>query len=100
MKYGSYEWYLYHDRKNETPVLYLILLSVFLLFCHDGIASMIVIWIIYFVWAKNNNDKLNENPQIIKEREIWQKSREQKQIEEARKAREFLKANEEEKHVL
>ena len=75
MKRGSYEWYLYHDKQNEEPVIPLLLLSAFLLICKGGILTIIFIWTIYFCWASKNNERLNHDPEILRERESFKKIR-------------------------
>ena len=71
MKYGSHEWYLYHAIENEGPVLPLIMLSAFLLICKGGIIAITIIWILYFSWAHDNNEKLNHDPKILEARKTY-----------------------------
>lgn len=76
MKYGSYEWYLYHARENEDPIVPMILATLFLLICKGGIVIIVCMWGYYFSWAHNNNEKLNHDPDILRKRRIWREARE------------------------
>ena len=73
IKYGTREWYLYHHVKNEEPVIPLILISCFLFICKGGIFNVIVVWIWYATWAHKNNDMLNNDPEVLRERESYKK---------------------------
>lgn len=75
IEYGSSEWYLYHDYDNEKPIIPLILLSCFLFICKGGIIWLGLIWGKYFIWAHENNEKLNKDPEILEKRRIWIESR-------------------------
>lgn len=66
---GSDDWYLYHSFKNENALLPVIVFSILLLFIHNGIVFSIGLWICYFDYCKRNNDALNKDPKILKERE-------------------------------
>jgi hypothetical protein len=81
MKYGSNEWYLYHDKKNEEPVIPLIVISFFVFFIKLGVFYVILIWVMYFSWAKENNKKLDNDPEIIKHRMIYDKLRKEGKIQ-------------------
>ena len=67
---GSYNWYLYHSFKNENALLPVIVASFLLFFIHNGIVFIIFLWIWYFDYCKRNNDALNKDPKILREREI------------------------------
>ena len=71
IKYGTREWYLYHHIKNEDPIIPLVVLSCFLVICKGGIPTIIVIWIIYFKWASNNNRMLDNDPEILRSRQVY-----------------------------
>lgn len=73
IEYGSEEWYLYHHFKNEKPVFPLILLSIFLLICRGGQLWIIIIWIYYFSWASKNNRELDNDLEVLKDREGWRR---------------------------
>ncbi len=75
MKYGSDEWYLYHNKMNEEPIIPLIVLSCFLAFIKSGILWIIIVWYLYFKWASKNNEELNNDPEIIERRLIYIKLR-------------------------
>ena len=75
MEYGTYEWYLYHDKKNEEPVIPLIIISFFVFFIKLGIFYVMLIWTMYFLWARENNRKLDNDPEIIEQRMIYNKLR-------------------------
>lgn len=77
MKYGDNEWYLYHHINNEKPIIPLVLLSLFLIFCYGGIFWIILIWYIYFAWANNNNEKLNNDPNVLKRRQYVNEAKKQ-----------------------
>ena len=76
IKPGSYDYYLYHNRDNENSILWFIVLTpIFFLF--SGGDSMFVsvlyvigLWIAYFIMCFVNNEKMNMDPEIIKNREI------------------------------
>ena len=76
IKYGTHEWYLYHNRKNEDPIIPLILLSCFLFICKGGIATIILIWAYYFHWAHENNEELNRDPEILLSRKYCKEFKE------------------------
>lgn len=69
MKYGSREWYLYHNKKNEDPIIPLIVISFFVFFIKLGILWVGFIWLCYFLWAKRNNEELNNDPEVLRARQ-------------------------------
>lgn len=79
MKYGSHEWYLYHNRKNEDPIIPLIVLSCFLLICKEGIPTIILIWTVYFIWASKNNRELDRDPEILYRRQCCEEFKKKKE---------------------
>ena len=81
MKYGTNEWYLYHDKKNEEPVIPLIVISFFVFFIKLGILWVIFIWCCYFKWASENNKKLDNDPEIRERRWIYIKLRREGKIQ-------------------
>lgn len=76
IEYGSREWYLYHHYKNEKPVIPLILLSCFLMICKGGIWCVIVVWIIYFSWCRENNRILDNDPATLERRRLVMEAKE------------------------
>lgn len=66
---GSREWYLYHHFDNEKPIIPLIVLSCFFLICNGGTLMLLITWGFYFAWASANNQKLDNDPEILKQRE-------------------------------
>ncbi|MBQ8518515.1 MAG: hypothetical protein IJ455_02770 [Agathobacter sp.] len=77
IKYGDDESYLYHHIDNEKPIIPLIALSCFLFICNNGLAMILIVWVIYFVWADNNNKKLDRDPNVLKRREYIKQARKQ-----------------------
>lgn len=77
MKYGDEEWYLYHHIDNEKPIIPLVLLSLFLFICKNGIGLIIIIWWIYSIWAENNNKKLNNDPNVLRRRKYIKEAKKQ-----------------------
>lgn len=84
LKHVTGEWYLWHHIKNEDALIPVIISSFLTLFCKGGgeIVS-ICIWVWYFYHCAQNNEKLNNDPEIVREREWWlQKRKEQGVLEE------------------
>lgn len=65
------EWYLWHNIKNENALLPVIVISCLVIFLHNGILYSACIWLWYANYCSNNNEKLNRDPKILKEREFW-----------------------------
>ena len=80
MKYGSSEWYLYHAWENEKPIIPLIVISCMVFFIKLGILWVGFIWFCYFLWAKENNRKLDNDPEVIEHRLIYMKLRSEGKI--------------------
>ena len=72
------EWYLWHHYKNENALLYVIVGSFLAFFMHSGWIISLFIWIIYGIYCTKNNQNLNNNPEILRDREWWLKSYEEK----------------------
>ena len=70
IKRGDYGWYYYHAIENETPIIPLIVLSCFFLICRGGGLLILIAWGWYFIWAHNNNKRLDNNPEIIESRKF------------------------------
>ena len=66
----SREWYLWHSIKNENALLPVIVISFFAFFMYNGWLISLCIWIWFAIYCKNNNEKLNNNQEILREREI------------------------------
>ena len=80
MKYGTDEWYLYHNKDNEKPIIPLIVISCMVFFIKLGIFWVAFIWWCYYLWAKSNNKKLDNDPEVIERRWIYIKLRNEGKI--------------------
>ena len=78
MKYGTHEWYLYHAWENEKPIIPLAVISFFVFFIKLGLFYVILIWIMYFLWARENNRKLDSDPKVLEYRRIYIEKRKNK----------------------
>ena len=78
LKQNTGEWYLYHNIKNENALLGVIISSIITFFFYNGWFISLCIWIGYGIYCNNNNEKLNNDPEILKEREFWIKVHEKK----------------------
>ena len=72
---GSYEYYLYHSKKNIDYILwFLVLTPIFFLFSGGGMIKSIIyvvlLWITYFLLCINNNYLMNKDNKIIEKRNI------------------------------
>lgn len=75
LKHVTGEWYLYHHIKNENAMLPVIVGSFLTLFLKGGGPIMSIgIWVWYSLYCHSNNEILNNDPEILKERELWMKS--------------------------
>ena len=81
IKYGTFEWYLYHDRSNEDPIIPLVLVSAFLSICNGGFLCIIIIWCFYFSWAHKNNVALDKDPYILGYRKAFRDGWEKRRLE-------------------
>lgn len=72
VKRNDPDWYLYHHIKNEDALIPVIIASFLSFFCNGGgwLVS-ICIWIWYFMYCHKNNNKLDNDPYIIKERQAY-----------------------------
>ena len=68
---NTHEWYLYHHYKNEDTLLYVIVISALAFFVKPGVIWSFVVWFIYLLYCDSNNQKLNNDPDILEEREWW-----------------------------
>lgn len=75
IKRSDHEWYLYHSIKNEDALIPVIVGSFISLFLKGGGLLSIGIWIWYFNYCKKNNDALNNDPIILRKRELALKAR-------------------------
>lgn len=82
MKHITGEWYLYHAMENENTLIPVIIISFLTLFLYDGIIISLGIWIWYAMYCSKNNNALNNNPRVLKEREAWMKIHREKGEEE------------------
>lgn len=73
MKHITGEWYLYHSIENENALIPVIVGSFLTLFLKQGIIISVCIWIWYAMYCSKNNQDLNNNPSVLKEREAWMK---------------------------
>lgn len=71
---ASGEWYLYYSIKNENALIPVIIFSFLVFFCQGGWLVSIGIWVWYLVYCTSNNEKLNNDPQVLLERERWLKA--------------------------
>ena len=78
MKRITREWYLYHHFKNENALLPVIIFSCLAIFITPGVVWSLVIWIYYILYCVRNNKALDNDPQVLKERETWKKIHEEK----------------------
>ena len=59
----------YYCKKNKEGLCYAIPLGLFCLILKEAIGLEILIWGIYALWCYSNNQKLRNNPKVIKERQ-------------------------------
>lgn len=71
--YERYKKRLYHSYKNENVLPWVIICSVLLFFCKEGIPCIIVLWLWYASYCSKNNKALNNDPDVLKTREIIRK---------------------------
>lgn len=71
---------LYHSYKNENALPYVIIGSILLLFCKGGIPCIIALWLWYASYCSKNNEALNNDPEILRDREICKKLDEKKNM--------------------
>ena len=68
------EWYLYHHIKNENALIPVIVSSVLCLFLNGGGSIVSIgIWVWYFYYCQKNNERLNNDPEVLYERAMWMK---------------------------
>lgn len=72
------EWYLWHHIKNENALLYIIVISFLTLFMNSGWIISLIVWLLYSLYCYKNNQKLNNNKEILKERKLWMEYYEKK----------------------
>lgn len=83
LKHITGEWYLYHHIQNENALIPVAIFSFLTFFCKGGWIVSILAWFGYLVYCEYNNEKLNNDPQILIERAQWMKIRIEKgQVEE------------------
>lgn len=73
-KYSS-EWYLYHSRKNEDALVPVIIISILVFFIKPGVVWSVAVWMWYFDYCTTNNNKLNKDPWVLEQREIYEQIR-------------------------
>lgn len=78
MKQSTGEWYLYHHINNENALLPVIVISFLTLFLHGGILISMFVWVMYILYCVANNNALNNDPVILKDREAWKKIHQEK----------------------
>lgn len=71
MKHITGEWYLYHHIDNENALIPAIVISALAFFINPGVVWSFVVWIYYLVYCDINNQKLDNDSIILKEREGW-----------------------------
>lgn len=81
IKYGTFEWYLYHDRGNEDFIIPLVLVSAFLFICKGGIVCIGLVWTLYFLWAHKNNLELSKDPEVLAYRRAFREGWERRRLE-------------------
>lgn len=75
IKPQSYDWYLYHSRKNEDNLFYTVCATpLFYLFAGGGFANSIAwtigLWIFYAILCFINNTKLENDEVILRRRDL------------------------------
>lgn len=70
-------YYTYHSKKNKEPLPLVLTLTVFASILNKRIEWWIVIWVSYFLYTVYNNNKLQNDPENLKERELLLKIREE-----------------------
>lgn len=68
---------LYHSYKNENALPWVIIGTALLFFCNGGIPCIIVLWLWYSSYCKKNNEALNKDPGVLRDREIVRKLEEE-----------------------
>jgi len=70
--YEKHTYHLYHAYKNSEALLYFIPLTPIAFLIFGGHLGVIGLWGIYIFYCIYNNEKLNNDPNILKERESWE----------------------------
>lgn len=68
--YERYKRRLYHSYKNENALPWVIIGSFILIFINNGIPCAIALWFWYICYCAKNNEALNRDPDVLKDREI------------------------------
>lgn len=63
------EWYLYHSYKNPNSIFYTAIGSLVAMFFRDGFWCVLVLWVFCALTCFSNNKALDNNPEILEERE-------------------------------
>ena len=60
----------YHDKRNKEVLPIVLVFSVIAIIFKNPLFWEILIWGFYWVYCSNNNEKLNKDPQNLKNREF------------------------------
>ena len=64
---------LYHSPKNGNALIYVIIGTILLFFCKDGIPGILILWLWYALYCVKNNVNLNKNQDVLEARKISKK---------------------------
>lgn len=70
---------LHHSYKNENALPWVIIGSFLLFFCKGGISLIALLWLWYSSYCDKNNKALNNDPDVLRTREIVKELEEKKE---------------------